>query len=50
MQKEIRNQVVFLVVLVIVISLSAVMADQIESGFGKVEVSIVDALGELTAQ
>ena len=41
MKKEIRNQVIFLVVLVIVISLSAVMADLIESDFGNVEVSIV---------
>ncbi len=42
MKIDVRKNLIFLIVMVVVISLSAVMADQIESSFGKVDVSIVE--------
>ncbi len=42
MEKEIRNNVIFLVVLIIIITLSAVMSDQVERDFGKIDVSTVN--------
>lgn len=42
MEINVRKSGIFLVVLIVVIAFSAFMADQIESGFGKVEVSIVE--------
>ncbi len=41
MDKKVRKNLIFLIVMVVVITFSAIMADQIESGFGKSEVSIV---------
>ncbi len=42
MEINVRKSGIFLVVLIVIIAFSAFMADQIESGFGKVEVSIVE--------
>jgi len=42
MEINVRKNLIFLIVMVVVIAFSAIMADQIESGFGKVEVSIVN--------
>jgi len=41
MQVDVRKNLIFLIVLVVVIAFSAIMADLIESDFGDVEVSIV---------
>ena len=40
MEINVRKNLIFLIVMVVVIVFSAIMADQIESGFGKVEVTI----------
>ena len=42
MELNVRKNGIFLAVLIVIIAFSAFMADQIESGFGKVEVSIVE--------
>ena len=42
MEINVRKNLIFLIVLVVIIAISAVIADQIESSFGKVEVSIVE--------
>jgi len=41
MEIKVRKNLIFLIVMVVVIAFSAIMADQIESGFGKSKVSIV---------
>jgi pimeloyl-ACP methyl ester carboxylesterase len=42
MELNVRKNGIFLAVLIVIIAFSAFMADQVESGFGKVEVSIVE--------
>ena len=42
MEINVRKSLIFLIIMVVVIAFSAIMADQIEGGFGKVEVSIVE--------
>jgi len=44
MDSKIRKNLYFLIALVLVIAFSAVMADQIESSFGDVEVTVVDII------
>jgi dipeptidyl aminopeptidase/acylaminoacyl peptidase len=44
MDSKIRKNLYFLIALVLVIAFSAVMADQIESNFGAVEVSVVEII------
>jgi pimeloyl-ACP methyl ester carboxylesterase len=44
MDSKIRKNLYFLIALVLVIAFSAVMADQIESNFGDVEVTVVDII------
>ena len=44
MEVNVRKNLIFLIVLVVVIAFSAIMADQIESSFGDVEVSIVEII------
>ena len=41
MEVNVRKNLIFFIVMVVVIALSAFMADLIESDFGDVEVSIV---------
>ena len=44
MDSKIRKNLYFLIALVLVIAFSAVMADQVESNFGDVEVSVVEIM------
>lgn len=42
MEINVRKSFTFLIIMIVVIAVSAILADQIESSFGKVEVSIVE--------
>ena len=42
MEVNVRKSFTFLIIMVLIIAVSAIVADQIESSFGDVEVSIVE--------